>query len=86
MDTQPDPPVDPPIVIRDRSDPDVFMYRNGTLVAFGNSGVDDSETFTTQVLPADTYVVDLQEWRFGDPDKSSDYPAQVCFDVTMTAQ
>jgi len=84
-DTQPDPPADP-IVIRDRSDPDVFIFLNGSLVAFGNSGVDDSETFTTQVLPADTYVVDLQEWRFGDPDKSSDYPAQVCFDVTMTAQ
>jgi len=84
-DTQPAPPADP-IVINDRSDPDVFIYLNGVLVAFGNSGVDDVETFATQSLPADTYVVDLQEWRFGDPDQSSDFPDQVCFDVTMTAR
>ena len=84
-DTQPPPPADP-ITIRDRSDPDVFIQRNGVRVAFGNSGVDDSETFTTQNLPAGTYAVDLQEWRYGDPDKSSDYPDQVCFDVSMTAR
>jgi hypothetical protein len=82
-DMQPPPP-DPPIVIRDRSDPDVYIYRNGQRVATGNSGVDDSETFTTPTLPADTYVVDLQEWRFEDEDASSDYPAQICFDVTMS--
>jgi hypothetical protein len=84
-DTQPAPPADP-IAINDRSDPDVFIYLNGGLVAFGNSGIDDVETFATQNLPADTYVVDLQEWRFGDPDQSSDFPDQVCFDVTMTAR
>ena len=76
----------PPKDVRDRSDPDIFIYRDGGLVAFGNSGVDDAETFTTQVLPADTYVAALQEWRFGDDDKSSDYPDQICFDLTMTAR
>jgi len=82
-DTQPDPPADP-IVIRDRSDPDVFIWRNGQLVAFGNSGADDAEVFTTQQsLPAGSYVMDLQEWRYSDDDASSDYPEQVCFNVTM---
>jgi len=81
-----DPAPTPPAEIRDRSDPDVYIYRNGVLVAFGNSGVDDSETFTTQSLSADTYVVDLQEWRFEDEDASSDYPEQICFDVTMSPQ
>jgi hypothetical protein len=81
-----DPAPTPPDVIRDRSDPDIFVYRDGELVAFGFSGVDDLEEFTTQVLPADVYVADLEEWRYEDPDASSDFPDQVCFDVTMTAQ
>jgi hypothetical protein len=76
-------PTDPSLP-RDRSDPDVYIYRNGQLVAFGNSGVDDSETFTTQVLPADTYVMDLQEWRYEDEDASTDFPEQICFNVTMS--
>jgi len=84
-DTQPDPPAEP-IVIRDRSDPDMYMYLNGDIVAFGFSGVADSETFTTPVLAAGLYVADLHEWRYEDPDASSDYPDQICFDVTMTAQ
>lgn len=84
-ETQPNPPVD----IRDQSDPDMFIYRRGQLVAFGNSGDDNSEVFTTQSLPADTYVVDLQEWRYederviGGDGASSDFPEQICFDVSM---
>ncbi|NQV86004.1 MAG: hypothetical protein HQ492_02900, partial [Woeseiaceae bacterium] len=35
-----DPPPTPPDEMRDRSDPDIYVYRNGALVAFGNSGVD----------------------------------------------
>jgi hypothetical protein len=38
------------------------------------------------MLPADVYVADVHEWRFEDPDASSDYPDQICFDLTMTAQ
>jgi len=78
----PDP--DDPALPRDRSDPDVFIWRNGQLAAFGNSGDDDAEVFTTQQsLPAGSYVMDLQEWRYADDDASTDYPEQVCFDVTM---
>jgi hypothetical protein len=62
----------------------MFIYQRGTLVAFGNSGVENSETFTTQVLPADTYSVALQEWRYEDEDGApADYPEQICFDVTV---
>jgi hypothetical protein len=86
----PDP--DDPSLPRDRSDPDVFIWRNGQLAAFGNSSSDgtagsspvNSEVFTTQQsLPAGSYVMDLQEWRYSDDDASTDYPDQVCFDVTM---
>jgi hypothetical protein len=80
----PDP--DDPTLPRDRSDPDIYIYLYGEIVAVGVSGVDDSETFTTQVLPAGNYVADVHEWRYEDPDASSDYPDQICFDVTMTAQ
>ena len=78
--------IDDPGFPRDRSDPDVFIYRNGAVVAGGASGVDDSETFTTQLLPAGVYVADVHEWRYEDPDVSSDFPDQICFDVTMTAR
>ena len=75
-----------PDVPRDRSDPDMYIYLNGGIVAAGVSGEDDVETFTTQTLPADVYVADLHEWRYGDPDAASDFPDQICFDVTMTAR
>ena len=78
-----DPAPTPPDVIRDRSDPDVQILLNGAIVAQGLSGDDDSETFTTQSLPAGDYVFELREWRYTDDDASSDYPEQVCFDVTM---
>jgi len=80
----PDP--DDPELPRDRSDPDVYIYLNGGIVASGFSGDDDSETFTTQQLPADVYVADVHEWRYEDEDASSDFPDQICFDVTMTAR
>jgi len=78
-------PVEPGIP-RDRSDPDIYIYLNGDEVAFGESSVADSETFTTPVLGAGVYVADVLEWRYADADSSSDFPDQICFDVTMTAR
>lgn len=69
---------------RDQSDPDIFIWRRGTLVGLGNSGDDNVEILTTQVLPADTYAVSLQEWRYEDEDGAPvGYPEQMCFDVTV---
>ena len=78
-----DPPPTPPDEIRDQSDPDMFIWQRGVLRAVGNSGDDNVETFTTQVLPADTYAVSLQEWRYEDDSASSDFPERICFDVTV---
>ena len=78
-----DPPPTPPDEIRDQSDPDIFIWRRGVLVALGNSGDPNLETLTTQILPADTYAVSLQEWRYEDESASSDFPDQICFDVTV---
>lgn len=80
-----DPPPTPPDVIRDQSDPDMLIFRRGAIVAVGNGPNENSEVFTTQTLPADTYVADLQEFRFEDEDgASSDFPEQICFDVSMS--
>jgi len=78
-------PVDPDLP-RDRSDPDMYIFRNGAVVASGESARADSETFTTESLPAGVYVADVHEWRYEDPGASSDFPDQICFDVTMTAR
>ena len=80
------PNPDDPTLPRDRSDPDIYIYMNGEIVAFGVSGDDDSESFTTQVLQPGVYVADVHDWRYEDPDASSDFPDQICFDVTMTAR
>ena len=69
---------------RDQSDPDIFIWRRGALVGLGNSGDDNVEILTTQVLPADTYAVSLQEWRYEDEEGAPvGYPEQMCFDVTV---
>jgi len=80
----PDP--DDPTIPRDRSDPDIYLYLNGEIVAFGISAVDDAETLTTPILQPGVYVADVHEWRYEDLDASSDFPDQICFDVTMTAR
>lgn len=69
---------------RDQSDPDIFIWQSGRLVGLGNSPAENSETFTTAVLPADTYTVSLQEWRYEDDEGApADYPERICFDVTF---
>ncbi len=75
---------------RDQSDPDIFVYRDGALVAFGNSPIDNSETFITQssLLAGETYAVYVEEWRYDDSDPVNgtpdSYPNRICFDVSFT--
>jgi len=80
-----DPAPIPPDVVRDQSDPDIFIWRRGALVGFGNSGDDNVESLTTQTLPADTYAVSFQEWRYEDQSASTDFPDQMCFDITVSS-
>jgi hypothetical protein len=80
-DILPDDLADP----RDQSDPDMFIFRDGLLVDFGNSGDANEEIFTTPVLSGpDIYVADLREFRYADPDSPIDFPTQMCFDVSFT--
>ncbi len=85
------PPTDDPIPgpgepeIRDRSDPDLYIWRAGEFVTDGRSGEPDAE-IVDAIFDADTtYVVEMQEWRHEDEDAASDFPSQVCFDLSMVA-
>jgi hypothetical protein len=80
-DLPPDDPDDP----RDQSDPDLFIFLDGEVVSFGNSGEANEEVFTTATLAGpDTYVADLQEFRYADPESPVGFPDQMCFDVSLT--
>jgi len=79
------PPAQGEPAIRDRSDPDLYVWRQDQRVAIGESVADDQEVFTTQTLAADTYVVEMLEFRFIDDGASSDFPSQVCYDVSIVA-
>ena len=77
----PDDPADP----RDQSDPDLFIFRDGLVVDFGNSGDANQETFTTPIISGpDIYVADLLEFRYADPQSPVGFPDQMCYDVSVT--
>ena len=86
------PPDDPdgvPQIPRDRSDPDLYIYRNGVLVTFGRSPDDDVE-IVDHTFEEGTYVIEMQEWRHEDdgaasdfPGVATDFPDRVCFDLSM---
>jgi hypothetical protein len=76
-----DDPNDP----RDRSDPDLYIFLDGAIVDFGTSGNADEEIFRTTTLTGpDTYVADLREFRYADPDSPVGFPDRMCFDVSFT--
>jgi len=90
--TIPTPTADPND--RDQSDPDMYIQRDGNIVAFGVGADDNNETFTTQstLFAGNTYVADIHDWRFEDFDVDGappGYPdtpnSDMCFDITMTA-
>jgi hypothetical protein len=69
---------------RDQSDPDIYIFLRGQVVAAGVSPDDNSEVLTTQTLAAGTYIADPRDWRFADEDGApTGYPEQVCFDISM---
>jgi len=81
---------DDPMNDRDQSDPDMYIYRDGVLVADLTSGEENLETTVPPEglgpisLLADIYVADLRDWRYVDPERPATYPPIVCFDVRFT--
>ena len=69
---------------RDRSDPDLYIWRDGVFITSGRSAADDVEVLD-HTFEAGTYVIEMQEWRHEDGGAASDFPSQVCFDLSMVA-
>ena len=69
---------------RDRSDPDLYIWRNGVFVTSGRSPDDDVEVID-QTFEEGIHVIEMQEWRHEDEGAASDFPSQVCFDLSMVA-
>lgn len=67
------------------SDPDFQVWSGGRLFAEGLSCEPNREVVTSGVLPAGTYVIDLNDFRHGDPRSNTPggFPQQICFDVTI---
>ncbi len=68
------------------SDPDFQVWSGGQLVAEGLSCDPNRETVTSAVLPAATYVIDLNEFRHSDARSNTPggFPERICFDVTIS--
>jgi hypothetical protein len=79
----PPPTADTTPGVRDRADPDVFLYRNGQELDNSRSPDGDREVFEMGTLQAGIYALAFQDWRYEDTEISSDYPERVCFDFTL---
>jgi len=77
-------PADDPADPLDQSDPDVRVFQNGVFLGLGNSGVANSEVFTTQ-FPLNTgfAVASVQEFRYIDEGSDPSFPDRVCYEVTI---
>lgn len=62
------------------SDPDIYLYRRGSLVAFAEGAIVDQESLV-QFLSADTYVVEVVDDRAKDLENTDEITA--CFDVRV---
>jgi len=78
------PPNDPEI--HRHSDPDIQLWRSGQLLVQGWSCQPNREVTQPVNLSPGTYVLDLSEFRYADPQTNTPggYPEQTCFDVAIT--
>lgn len=77
---------DDPLNDRDQSDPDMFIMQNGVFFPPGGftSPDENVEAGLTPLLQPGTYIADLRDWRYADPERPATYPSVVCFDVSFT--
>ena len=81
----PPPTSDPGPDVRDHSDPDLYIWRGGRFVTSGRTDDIPNIEVIEHSFDADTYVIEMQEWRHEDEGAASDFPSQVCFDLSMVA-
>jgi len=67
----------------EHSDPDFLVWRNGQLFVVGFGCEPNNEVTTSGgLLGAGDYVIDLNDFRHSDDESPTDFPEQVCFDVS----
>jgi len=69
------------------ADPDMYIYHRGQILAFGESLVDNSETFAADLAAGEEYVLELLEYGYAAPDLSPTAPTattETCFTVTRS--
>ena len=82
--TTPTPPTADPADL-DQSDPDMFLVQNGIVLADLTSPDENIEIGLTPLLQPGTYIADLRDWRYADPERPASYPPVVCFNVSFTS-
>lgn len=65
------------------SDPDIYIYRNGTYITEGTSPDANQEIFSPN-LAAGSYVMDFHEWRYEDTSAPANFPTRACFTIQVT--
>lgn len=67
------------------TDPDMYIRKQGQLIAYGESTVNNSENFSASLVAGTEYVLELQEYgTYGDPDYDGSLANTTCFDITRT--
>jgi len=69
--------------VREHSDPDFRLWRNGQLILDARGCEPNQERAVSGVLSPGDYVMDLTEFRYRDPDTRVNFPGRTCFDVTI---
>lgn len=69
----------------DPADPDMYLYHKGQILALGESVVDNSETFSVDLLAGREYILELLEYAYADPDYNPNSANNLtCFTVTRS--
>jgi hypothetical protein len=93
--SDPDYPPDDPLDGQDQSDPDLYFFRDGVPLFESTKPDANEEQFVTPVLTGpETYVAELLEFRYFDPDTPNfdpdlgtpDVTEPVCYEISITAQ
>jgi hypothetical protein len=66
------------------SDPNFRVWRSGGFFVNGDGCEANSQTESpVGNFPTGTYVIDIYEGRYSDPNTANDFPDRVCYDFTI---
>jgi hypothetical protein len=66
------------------SDPDMYLYHKGQLLAAGESWNANMESVEAFLLAGEDYILELREYAYTDPDLVPTTPTTTCFTVSRS--